>query len=656
MPPIEQFHQWADLFREAMLLVDMNGVILVMNQAARRHLGQTGIRSRQTSLLDICLDPPEQIQSYLHSCKRTKTFVPGTLTFSAIKGAPVAFRAEGALYAVQEHPSTSQLLLRLNPKQLAESRFVALNQQIEKLSREVDRRRRAELDLVDQRERFRVTLASIGDAVIATDIEGAVTFLNPVAEAHTGWESVAAIGKPLETIFQIVNESTRQTVENPVKKVISEGVVVGLANHTVLIRKDGSELHIDDSGAPIRDADGVIMGAVLVFHDITERRHLEHQIEARTQELEDEHRRKDEFLAMLGHELRNPLAPIKAALQLQALPNCSEEARKHAQEILGRQVDHLTCLVDELLDVARISTGKISLNIEVLEVASIVYRAIELCEPLTQEKKQIFSSQLPDEPLYVRGDLQRLTQVIGNVLNNATKYTQSGGEIHLTVQKVNESVEIHVKDNGMGIHQAILPRIFDVFSQSERALSRSEGGLGVGLTVVRRLVEQHGGNVTAFSEGPEKGSEFRISLPLVAADQPKQISPETLPTPSAAAGRKILVVDDNLDAAAMLSGLLQTLGNEVFTASNGNEAISVAAEVQPNVVFLDIGLPGMDGYAVAHELRSDPDMAGVTLIAVTGYGQQDDLRKTSEAGFDYHLIKPANFGKITDILASLPIV
>ncbi|HYD79513.1 MAG TPA: ATP-binding protein [Paucimonas sp.] len=516
MLSLKQFHQCVDVFPEAILLLDTDGVILALNPAARHQLTAYAIEAGQTSLTDICSESQEQINRYLRYCKRTKSFVPGVLTLISREGESVAFRAEGALYGLQEGMTPSQLLLRLTPKHVAESRFTVLNQQIVKLSREIEGRRRAELELMA------------------------------------------------------------------------------------------------------------------------------------------EHRRKDEFLAMLGHELRNPLAPISAALELLAMPNTADATRQYAQDILGRQVDHLIRLVDELLDVARISTGKITLKMEAVEVNSVVYRAIELCEPLISEKAHRFSTELAPEPLYVRGDLQRLTQVVGNVLNNAAKYTERGGAIRLTVRKIDDRVEILVKDNGMGIHPAIMPRIFDVFSQSERSLARSEGGLGVGLTVVRQLVEQHGGSVTAFSEGLERGSEFRISLPL-APEQPAQ----DLPAPSSlpevtGAGRAILVVDDNHDAAIMLAELLRLFGNDVTVATNGSEAIAAATQAKPSVIFLDLGLPGMNGFAVAKELRSALDATRTTLIAVTGYGQQEDVRKTREAGFDHHLVKPVDINRINNILSSLP--
>ncbi|CAN5223945.1 hypothetical protein BH10PSE16_BH10PSE16_30970 [soil metagenome] len=641
-----------DLFPEVILRVDATGLILAANQAARRRLADYAISIGRTSLPDCCSEPRAQLEAYLRACGRTRTFLPGILTFATPGTQAVVFQAEGALYALQSKASPRELLLRLTSRQAAAGQFVALNQQIEKLSHEVQRRRRAELELIEQREKLEVTLAGIGDAVIATDIHAVITFLNPVAQSLTGWPAWEAVGRPLAEVCRMVDESTRLPIESPVEKVIRERRIVGLANHTVLIRRDGTEVPIDDSGAPICHADGGIMGAVLVFHDISERRRLEQHLAARTLELEAEHRRKDEFLAMLGHELRNPLAPIRAALELQALPQTSQEIQRRARDIMERQIAHLTRLVDELLDVARISTGKISLKTELLEIASIVHRAAELSDPLVREKDQQFSINLAPEPLYVNGDLQRLTQVIGNLLNNAAKYTQRKGVISLSVLAHETQVEILVKDNGMGIDAAVLPHVFKVFTQSERTFARSEGGLGIGLSLVHRLIEQHGGSVSAFSDGLDKGSELRILLPRATAPIAPQLPAEPA-APAMAAMQKILVVDDNPDAAAMLGELLRLLGHEVRVAFGGREAMAAALMFRPDIVFLDIGLPDIDGYAVARQLRAQPETARMVLVALTGYGQSEDRLRTQEAGFDHHLVKPADASQIIEIVESL---
>ena len=645
-----QFDAWADMLPEAMLLTDMEGVILTANAAARGQLRGLGITLEQALLADLCNEPQIQVAEYLRNCRRVTSFLPATLTFRIPGGGVLPMRVQGARFAPSGAATCCSVLLRLTPKQVAESRFLAMNKQIEKLAREIELRRRAEIELIEQREWLRVTLAGIGDGVIATDTHGIITFLNPVAETHTGWLRAEALGQPVEKIFRIVNDATRSAVENPVRCVLADGIIVGLANHTLLIRKDGSELHIDDSGAPIRNAQGVLIGAVLVFHDITERWRLEQQVSKRTAELEDEHRRKDEFLAMLGHELRNPMSAIKSALELQRAPQATAAMLERAGGVLHRQVRHLTRLVDELLDLSRISTGKISLRLEVLDVSRIIRDALELADPLLQEKRHRLVVEQAAEALQVNGDLHRLIQVIGNLLNNAAKYTQQNGTIHLATRRIGNDVQISVRDNGMGILPALLPRVFDIFTQSERALARSEGGLGVGLAVVHRLVQQHGGTVAVSSEGPGMGSEFRILLPLSQTDAAMvPMSPASV----VPGRRKILVVDDNEDAATMVAELLRALGNDVVIAFAGKEAIAVVERENPSVVVLDIGLPDMDGYMVARALRANAALPGLTLIALTGYGQPEDIRKSHDAGFDHHLIKPLDLDSLLGILAGI---
>lgn len=651
MPALEHFHRWADLFPEAMLLVQPDGLVLALNQAATRQLPSNCIHAGAAKLPLLCAGAAERVQDYLRQCSRTKSFLPGLLTFYQADEVPVHFRTEGALYARRDGDTPARVLLRLVSKQAAESRFAALNQQIDKLSREVEQRRRMELDLSEQRERFRVTLQSIGDGVIATDIDGKVTFMNAVAEDYTGWSRTEALGKPVDQIFRIINEHSLAPVDNPIKRVLAEGAIVGLANYSALIRKDGSLLHIDDSGAPIRNTDGVLTGAVLVFHDITARRQLEQQIANRTRQLEEEHRRKDEFLAMLGHELRNPLAPMKAAVQLCGFPDVSEESRKRAMEALNRQLDHLTVLVDQLLDVARISGGRVTLAREVISVASIVERARKLCAPLFQQKQQTLSTDTPSEKLCVNGDVTRLTQVVGNVLHNASKYTPTSGRIHIAARRINDQVEILIRDSGIGIRPSLLPRVFDLFTQAERTLARSEGGLGVGLTVVRHLVELHGGSVTVSSEGIDRGSEFRIILPLAEEGIEDEKSSPVQNRPEG--GLKIVVVDDNRDAAALLAELLHITGNQVVTAFDGLQAAAIVEQERPDVVFLDIGLPEMDGYEVARLIRSSKALSRIRLIAVTGYGQQEDILKARAAGFDDHLVKPVEYSRIAAILDAI---
>ena len=371
--------------------------------------------------------------------------------------------------------------------------------------------------------------------------------------------------------------------------------------------------------------------------------------------LQEADRNKDEFLAMLAHELRNPLAPILNAVQLMRM-RPSEQQLRWSQDVIQRQVTHLTRLVDELLDVSRITRGKITLSREPIDVAALITRAVETVHPLMQERAHEFEVELPDSTLKVHGDPVRLTQALGNVLGNAAKYTDRGGRIRLSSTRNGANIEIRVRDNGIGIPADLLPRIFDLFTQLDRS-SDSPSGLGIGLALVRRLVEMHGGSVTARSDGAGLGSEFLISLPLLsgqaapASDAVRGAGGRELP----ARPRRILVADDNADALESLATILKLAGHEVFSAPNGAVALEAAAQHLPEVALLDIGMPLMDGYEVARRVRAQPWGKGVALVALTGWGQDADRRRSLEAGFDAHLVKPLDLDKLGQLLAGLPL-
>jgi PAS domain S-box-containing protein len=845
-----------------------------------------------------------------------------------------------------------------------------------------------------QRESLRVTLTSIGDAVLTADIAGRVTSLNPVAATLTGWASDEATGRPLEQVFRAVSEQTRQTVEDPVQKVLAEGKVVGLANPTLLIAKDGTERPIDDSAAPIRDAKGHLRGVVLIFRDVTEQRRAEkalreseerlafdleamtrlydlgtrllacdklptalddlldgairasradfgnvqlynperaaleivaqqgfrqdfldyfrfvrvdegsacaqamqsgeriiiedveldptyaphrriaaaagyrgvqstplksrsgvvlgmlsthfrqpHRLSLRDQRLLDLYarlaadliertrsdealrdqaerlrllweaaavlltaddpdallrklfakvgphfgldtyfnfvvneagdalrlascagvpeetaraisrlefgqavcgtvaverrpivatgiqqsddpkvqlvksfgirayacnpllagdrllgtlsfasrsrdqfgadelefleticryvaaayerlrlieqlrqadRRKDEFLATLAHELRNPLAPIRNALQIVRLVGDDRAAVEQARTVMERQLHQLVRMIDDLLDVSRITRNKLRLRKERLELAKAVQGAVETSRPLIEAAGHELTVTLPAEPILVDADLTRLAQVFSNLLNNAAKYTERGGHIWLTVEREGSDAVVTVRDTGVGIPAEHLPHVFEMFSQVDRSLERSQGGLGIGLALVRSLVEMHGGSVEARSEGPGTGSEFVVRLPVVSERPAQRQAPEGGCESKAAAARcKVLVVDDNEDTAMSLSMMLQITGHDARTAHDGLQAVAVAGSYRPDVVLLDIGLPKLNGYEVARRIREEPWGKGVRLIALTGWGQEEDKQRSKEAGFDFHLVKPVEPAALEELLTKL---
>jgi PAS domain S-box-containing protein len=417
-----------------------------------------------------------------------------------------------------------------------------------------------------------------------------------------------------------------------------------------IVRPDGDTRWVAERAFTVRDTRDRIYRLAGIVNDISERK-------ANEMMLRDADRRKDEFLAMLAHELRNPLAPIRNAIELldpsrAPAPQDFETMRA----VIGRQVRHLSRLVDDLLDVARITQGKITLRQENVSLAAAIEAAIETVAPALDKKAHTLKTEMPDDSLYVIGDGVRIAQVLGNILSNAVKYTPQGGEILIDVRESDEVVQIAVRDNGVGMSAETIPVIFELFVQSQNSLERSEGGLGIGLPLARTLVELHGGQLEAFSGGPGHGSEFIVSLPLARAVQIAE------PAPAAAAAvvaprdpgpaLRLLLVDDSVDAATLLAMVLEADGYDVRVAHEGKQALEVAAQFEPEIVLLDLGLPGMDGFQLAREMRKLVHTANALLVAVTGYGQAADRLRSQEAGFDHHLVKPVSADEIQRVIAS----
>lgn len=434
--------------------------------------------------------------------------------------------------------------------------------------------------------------------------------------------------------------------ELPMQKAAALGVEVRDAEME-LIRADGTRRLIAGYASPLFEAGGAVRGCVSVFLDVTERRQLEEALRQRAADLAETDRRKDEFLAMLSHELRNPLAPVLNGLHILRIPGVSPETAERTRDMMGRQLHHLIRLVDDLLDVSRIVRGRIELRKEAYDFRQVVDRAVETARPLIDAQGHELTLDIPTDPIWMTGDPIRLTQVVANLLNNAAKYTERGGQIRLFARQEGDELIVRVRDTGVGISPDLLTKIFDLFMQAESTLARSQGGLGIGLTLVRRLVELHGGRIEALSEGPGKGSEFVIHLP-----NSSQPSAETKPQANAVAipFLRVLVVDDNVDAAESLAVLLRDLGQEVRVAHDGRAALSAAAGYRPDVVLLDIGLPELSGYDVARQLRQDPAFQDTLLVAVTGYGQDEDRHRSTDAGFDHHLVKPVDPGTLRQVL------
>ena len=633
----------------------------------------------------------------------------------------------------------------------------------------------------ESREVFRVTLRSIGDAVITTDTQGCITYMNEVGESLTGWSHKDALGQPLERVFQIVNELTHLPVESPATRALRQGVVVGLANHTVLIQKDGKECPIDDSAAPIRDELGHVSGCVLIFRDvtaqrlrerekanqlltarllasivessndaiisktldgiiqswnaaaerlfgysaeeaigrhislvipperlaeeeqiiaslkagqriehyetervrkdgqlievsltispikdnsgnvvgaskiardITERKRIENDLQLLAANLSDADRRKNEFLATLAHELRNPLAPMSNMLEVIKRAGTDGEIIKRAHETIERQLGQMVRLVDDLLDLNRISHDRLELRRSEVELSTIIQQAVEVARPLIDAAGHKLIIDLPDEPVYLFADRARLAQVFGNLLNNSSKYTRPHGTITLSAKRTDGGVVVTVKDTGAGIPKEKLASIFDMFMQVDGTAERSQGGLGIGLTLVKRLAEMHGGSIEARSAGKGQGSELIVRLPVISkpatvAQSGPTVEPEPPPQ------REILIVDDNRDSADSLAMLLEITGNKTYMAHDGEEAIEAIEKHRPEVVLLDIGLPKLDGHEVCRRVRQQPWGKDIVMIALTGWGQEDDRRKSEEAGFNGHIVKPVDYDKLLDLLSVL---
>jgi PAS domain S-box-containing protein len=638
------------------------------------------------------------------------------------------------------------------------------------------------------------TLRSIGDAVISTDARGRITFMNPVAQSLTGWALEDARGRELAEVFHIINEQSRRPVESPVAKVLREGVVVGLANHTLLIARDGREIPIDDSGAPIKGEEGTTSGVVLVFHDITERKRAEETMqrlaalvessddaifgktldgtisswnraaqrlygysveemvgrnvsvlvpedrltelrqimeqlgrgeriehfetvrvkksgeqvhvsltispiiseggditgastiarditarrrseEERTElldrerqariEAEEANRLKDEFLATLSHELRTPLTAMLGWTRMLRTRQLDETTAFHALETIERNVRAQTQLIEDLLDVSRIITGKLRLETQAVELVPIIEAALDSIQPAAEAKGIRLDKTLDPSAGPVLGDPARLQQVVWNLLSNAVKFTSRGGHVQINLKRSASSASVVITDSGIGISQDFLPHVFDRFRQADSSSTRSHGGLGLGLAIVRHLVELHGGGVSAESEGPQTGASFTVKLPLmaVAIRKPEASNAsgngsgnsEDLLCPPVLEGISVLVVDDEEDARNLIATILEQCQAHVETSANASDAIEAMRRTHPDVLISDIGMPEEDGYALIKRLRSDgdPRLKEMPAVALTAYAGEDDRRRALNSGFQIHLAKPVDPEELIAVIGHL---
>ena len=499
-------------------------------------------------------------------------------------------------------------------------------------------------------EWFKTTVRSVRDAIIATDVEGKVSLMNPAAERLTGWAAPDARGKPLADVLAVRTAGAYEVVAHLVDDFRRCGDVSSVGQ-TVLRRRDGSEVDVEDSMAPICSDDGTLLGFVAVFRDISARRRAEEENARLLDDLRRASRAKDEFLAMLGHELRNPLAPLVTAVELLKLKAGDRLARECT--VVERQLHHVLRLVDDLLDASRIARGKVEITKQLLDFADVVDDATEMVTPLLRQRGQAIDvSMAPD--LWVFGDSDRLAQVTANLLHNAAKYSEKGSRIALSGAREGPHVVLTMRDHGIGIERARLAAIFEPFVQAPQALDRAQGGLGLGLAIARALVDLHGGNIAVQSDGAGTGSTFTVRLPAVVAPAPPEEPREPAPVvPASTERRRVLVVDDNADALEALAEALVLLGYAPVTASDGPEALALIAATPPSIALLDVGLPGMDGYELAHRLRAVGDQDGLKLVALTGYGLAADRQRALAAGFDEHLVKPASLEVIQKVIERL---
>ncbi|HSQ65578.1 MAG TPA: PAS domain S-box protein [Polyangiaceae bacterium] len=512
------------------------------------------------------------------------------------------------------------------------------------IARDITERKRSEEALRASEAQLAALYEHNPAGVLLSELEtGRFLRVNETFERVLGYTREEAVGHTMAELGMVASTEEREQVIRGLR----EGKIY--TNREMTVRAKGGRPVVVLASAQLLEICGkrCIVNAVI---DVTERKAAEDT-------LREADRRKDEFLAMLSHELRNPMAAISDAVHLMAVRGLGEPKLERARAAAERQVRHMARLLDDLLDVARVTRGTIVLRPQEVVLDDIVETALDTARTAIEAKGQVLFLSLPQEPLRLHADPARLAQVVANLLDNATKYTPAGGHIQLSAERAGDEAVLRVRDDGMGIPAGLLPQVFDLFTQGERSPGRSDGGLGIGLTMVRRLVELHGGRVEAHSDGPGKGSEFVVHLLLQGATPDVRGSGRATPSVEVGASssaKRVLVVDDVADTADLLAELVEVEGHEARIARSGSAAIELAAAYHPDVVLLDLGMPGMDGYEVARRLREKQGGERTTIIAVTGYGQDKDRERTRAAGFDHHLVKPVDVDVLRRLLQEAP--
>jgi PAS domain S-box-containing protein len=500
-----------------------------------------------------------------------------------------------------------------------------------KITRDLTERRKHEEELRESEQRFRLMVDSVRDyAIYMLDVDGNVRSWNTGAQALKGYTADEIIGRHFCTFYTPED----QAAGKPAAELRAARLHGRFEDEGWRVRKDGTVFWANVVVSAVHGADGALIGFAKVTRDMTTRRRLE--------ELERSSRMMSEFLAMLAHELRNPLAPMRNAVTLMQLENLASPTLRNSRDIIDRQLTHVTRLVDDLLDIGRLTTGKVKLRKEQMVVAEVVARGVETVRPLIEARHHKLSVEMPDKPIVVHADPTRVSQIVQNLLVNAAKYTPDGGRIDIKGEVVDGFVTISVSDTGRGIAERDLERIFELFAQGEQ-LTPNESGLGIGLTLARSLAEMHGGRLDAQSGGPGQGSTFLLRLPRFEGNQDAD-------GPAGEGGFRVLVVDDNRDSADSAAAIIRLLGHQAQSVYDGTTALAAARRTACDMVLLDLSMPGLDGFQTLAQLRQVPGFERAFVVAMTGYGGADDKRRTTEAGFDAHLTKPVELNALNRLL------
>jgi PAS domain S-box-containing protein len=621
MPPVpggpDQSAATIESSADAVIGVTLEGIIASWNPAAEALFGYSSVEALHQPIdLIVPAERRAQEAAVLHQIGRGVTVEHFETIYLTKAGRPI------------------DVSLAVSPITAANGEVVG----VAKIVRGIGHRLRAE----EARGRLAAIVDSSDDAIVSKTLDGIVTSWNRSAERLFGYTAAEAIG---QSILLIVPHD-RRGEEAEVLRQIRAGQSVDHFE-TVRRRKDGTMIDISLTVSPVRDSLGRIIGASKTARDITEQKRIQRELALRLHESQRVNRAKDEFLAMLGHELRNPLGAISGAVRVLEHFKGSNQAIDRACEVIVRQSGHLGRLVDDLLDVGRVVTGKILLEREPLDLAALARRTVATFTAAGKTQQHRLSVETA--PAWAHVDGVRFEQILTNLLTNALKYTPAGGEVRVRVGIDGPHALLVVEDTGVGIPADLLPHIFDLFIQGERGLDRRQGGLGIGLTLVQRLVELHAGSIEAFSAGPGQGSRFTVRLAAIpgpAADEAPAV-PASKPSVS----RRVLVIEDNEDSRDMLRQLLEHAGHEVYDAGDGLQGIDAALRLEPDVALIDVGLPELDGYEVARRIRAE-SRRDMLLVALTGYGLAEDRERALAAGFDLHLVKPIDFDRLFDVLAT----